>query len=63
MTQKELLYIEDAYGHEKNIIAIVNDTINNLEDKKLISFLKKEVKKHEQMMKKLLKILEDKSND
>jgi len=24
MTQKELLYVEDAIGHEKNIISISN---------------------------------------
>ena len=32
MTQKELLYLEDAIGHEKNIISIVEDTKERLED-------------------------------
>ena len=32
MTQKELLYVEDAIGHEKNIISICNETLNCLED-------------------------------
>ena len=26
MTQKELLYVEDAMGHEKSIISIVTET-------------------------------------
>lgn len=63
MTQKELLYVEDAIGHEKNIIAVCQETINCLEDEKLVSFLEKEVKKHESMHKKLLKVLEEKANE
>lgn len=58
MTQKELLYVEDAIGHEKNMIAICRETINCLEDEKLKSFLEKEVKKHEKMQEKLMNKLE-----
>ena len=32
MTQKELLYVEDAVGHETNIIKILQETIKNLQD-------------------------------
>ena len=63
MTQKELLYIEDAIGHEQNIISICEDTINNLEDSNLVSFMKNEVKKHTSTKEKLTKILEAKSNE
>ena len=63
MTQKELLYIEDAIGHEENIISVCNETLNYLEDEALVSFLSKEVKKHMTMKEKLLKVLEDKSNE
>lgn len=63
MTQKELLYLEDAIGHETNIIAICNETINMLEDVDLVSFLEKEVKKHEKMKKELISKLEVKSNE
>lgn len=63
MTQKELLYLEDAIGHENNIIAICNETINMLEDEDLVSFLEKELSKHEKMYKELLKMMEVKSND
>ena len=40
MTQKELLYVEDAIGHEKNVGAIVADVISQLQDKNLQTFLK-----------------------
>ena len=63
MTQKELLYVEDAIGHEQNIISICEDTINNLNDKDLITFMKNEIKKHITTKDKLLKTLEDKSNE
>ena len=63
MTQKELLYVEDAIGHEQNIIAIVEDAINNLEDKNLVTFLKKEVKKHLALKTKLMNMLEDLANE
>ncbi len=63
MTEKELLYVEDAILHEKNIIAICNETINFLEDENLVSFLKKEIKKHESMQEKLMIMLKEKSNE
>ncbi len=63
MTQKELLYLEDAFKHEQNIISICEDTINALEDEELVSFLKKEVKKHENMKCEIKDMLEVKSND
>lgn len=63
MTQKELLYVEDAIGHENNIICICEDMINNLDDEELISFMKKQVRKHTSMKEKLLNKLEVKSNE
>ena len=57
MTQKELLYVEDAIGHEQNIVAILEDAINYLEDKSLVLFLKKEVKKHMMYKTKLINSL------
>jgi hypothetical protein len=62
MTQKELLYVEDAIGHEQNLISILENTITNLEDKSLVSFLKKEIKKHMTYKTKLMNMLEDKAN-
>lgn len=63
MTQKELLYLEDAIGHETNIITILEETMNLLEDKELVSFIKQETKKHNSMKEKLLKVLEGKANE
>ena len=63
MTQKELLYVEDAIGHEQSIIKICNAAINSLKDDNLVSFMKKEVRKHTNMQELLLKLLEDKINE
>ena len=63
MTQKELLYVEDAIGHETSVIAYLTDAINNLEDEELISYLEDVVKKHENTKKKLIKKLEDNTNE
>ena len=60
MTQKELLYMEDAIGHEKNIQSIISESLNYLTDRTLISFMKKELKKHQMMEQKLISKLEGK---
>ena len=62
MTQKELLYVEDAICHELIIVKVLEDTINQLEDEKLIAYVGKEKKIHENMEKKLKKLLEDEKN-
>ena len=62
MTQKELLYLEDAINHEKSIITICENTIKNLEDKKLISFLKNKLETHKNTYENLLNMLEVKAN-
>ena len=62
MTQKELSYVEDAIKHEDNVICILNDNINNLEDEKLIDFMKDEAKKHKSIHKKLMNLLGGKAN-
>lgn len=58
MTQKELLYVEDAIGHEQNVGQIVSETINMLEDKNLQAFLKSELKKLQAIEEKLMNLLE-----
>lgn len=63
MTQKELLYVEDAIGHESNIIKICTDTLNKLEDENLVSFLEEELKKHKNIKRELINMLEVKSNE
>ena len=46
MTQKELLYMKDAVSHEKNLIDIYKYTIETLDDKTLVTFVKAQLKKH-----------------
>lgn len=59
MTQKELLYFDDAISHEQSICAYIEYAISNLENSKLIEFMKKELNIHETIENKLLGILED----
>ena len=63
MTQKELLYVEDAIGHENTIIEICRDITNNLQEEDLKSFMDEQLEKHEKLKKDLLNMLEVKSND
>ena len=59
MTQKELLYLEDAVCHEKVIITCINSIINNLKEEELVKYMNKEKETHEKMQKNLMNILED----
>jgi ppGpp synthetase/RelA/SpoT-type nucleotidyltranferase len=61
MTQKELSYFEDAIGHVKNIISIITESIKQLEDQKLISFLENELSEQTQLKEKLINKLEEKN--
>ena len=62
MTQKELAYVEDAIGHESNIIKILQETIKNIQDENLISFLENKLETHVSMKQKLINKLEEKAN-
>ena len=59
MTQKELAYVEDAIGHEKNIIGICEQSMELIEDDSWCKYLKKEVEKHNKMKEELINLLED----
>ena len=63
MTQKELLYVEDAIGHEKTIISMLNSSIEQIEDEDLKVYLEDEVKIHTKQEDELLKLLEDLVNE
>ena len=62
MTQKELLYIEDAVEHESIIIKILEDTKNKLDDDELISFIDTNINTHTTMKENLINKLEEKAN-
>ena len=57
MTQKELLYVEDAIGHEKSLAAILQESITHIEGENLKTFLQKECEKHQNMENKLKDVL------
>ena len=63
MTQKELLYMEDAIGHEKSIKKILEESIKMVEDDNLVSFLESELKEHTKTEKSLMKVLEGCANE
>lgn len=62
MTQKELLYFEDAIGHESNVIKIVKNNIDSLMDENLKEFMEEELSKHKNLKEKLLNLLGEKAN-
>ncbi len=63
MTQKELLYMEDAYGHEQNLETICENFSTMVEDKELKTFLTKLAKKNKALGEKLMHVLEATSNE
>ena len=63
MTQKELLYVEDAVKHETNIINIIDNMIDLIDDNELISFFNNQIEKHEIIKEELICLLEDESNE
>lgn len=63
MTQKELLYVEDAVDHEKSIINIIDESIKNLEDENLISFMEDERDAHTSTLDKLMESLKEEAHE
>ena len=58
MTQKELAYIEDAIGHENNIISILDNMIDSINDDDLVSYMNEEITNHQDMLSQLIELLE-----
>lgn len=63
MTQKELLYFEDAIGHEKNVISIIKESLELLESEDLISFMEEQLEEHKDMEEKLTNLLKENANE
>ena len=51
MSPKELLYIEDALGHEQFLKTQCQDTANNLQDGELKNYVSQPVMKHDELFK------------
>lgn len=51
MSPKELLYIEDALGHEQFLKTQCQDTANSLQDGELKNYVTQLVMKHDELFK------------
>ncbi|MBQ9318008.1 MAG: hypothetical protein IJR82_00010 [Bacilli bacterium] len=63
MTQKELLYYEDAVSHEDILIKICEDAVTKLEDEKLIALMQQEINRHNNLKNMLMNKLEGVINE
>lgn len=63
MTNKELLYVEDAVNHELNVIAYLKDSVKKLDNKSLKEFFEEEVNSHREYLNELLNEMEMLSNE
>lgn len=57
MTSKELMYVEDALGHEKHMQACSCKTSEQLQDPQLSAYMKDLEQKHTDLMNKFLNLL------
>ncbi len=57
MTSKELLYVEDALGHEKYMKSCAFETSNQLTDENLSNYMKQLQTTHTALLNKFLNLL------
>ncbi len=57
MSPKELLYIDDALGHEQQIKTCCNDSANQLQDPELKNFVSQLSARHTQCFNRFLGLL------
>ncbi len=57
MTSKELLYVEDALGHEQFLKSCACKTSNQLQDAELKQYMKELESKHSELYNKILNLL------
>ncbi len=63
MTQKELLYFEDAIGHLKNIDKLLNDFIGKVDNNQIKDFFSSEQVKLQDLKSNLTAVLGGVSNE
>ena len=63
MTQKELLYLEDACKHEEIILDVLDDALNTLDDETFLDSIQTEISIHQRLLDNLNQLLEDKANE
>ncbi len=57
MTNKELLYVEDALGHEKYFQTHCNKIVNELQDPQLKMCVQQMVQKHQHIFQTFMELL------
>ena len=57
MTTKELLYVEDALGHEQYFQAQCREAASRIQDTELKSYVEQMGKKHQQIFRNFLELL------
>ncbi|HZJ78229.1 MAG TPA: spore coat protein [Clostridia bacterium] len=57
MSSKELLYLEDALGHEKFLITQCQHAAQNLQDPELRQFAQQSASKHQQIFNRLYQLI------
>lgn len=62
MTQKELLYFEDAIGHLENIVKLLNDFDSNVQNNQIKEFFNNEKSKLQNLKTTLVNVLGGKTN-
>ena len=63
MTQKELLYVEDAVMHQENILKIIENLTKNMESAELLSFMDEQKKSHQNIYNNLMDLIKEKANE
>ena len=63
MTQKDLLYIEDAIGHQNNLEALWENFASLIEDEEALGLIKSEMKRHSNIREKIMKVLKEAANE
>ena len=63
MTQKELLYVEDARKHEQILMGILEEANDIVEKDDLLKSIDKEISIHQRLFDNLNQLLEDKKDE
>lgn len=62
MTEKELLYLEDAVEHEKSIIAICSDLEMKVSDE-FKDYFNNQIESHNVLLDNLMSLIKEKANE
>ena len=63
MTQKELLYLEDAYSHEVSIISICKKAQEETNDNIIKDYMNNQISIHQALKNDLMNLLKDVANE